>query len=175
MKTGSIQKRTVLGLLAALAVALSAVDAMLPPLPLPGVRLGLANVAVTAAAALVSPLGGVAVAALKVLFVLFTRGVTAAWMAGCGTVLAVMITVALLPLCRRDWMTFVGVSIAAAGAHTLGQLGAATMLLSTAVWSYAPWMLVLSIPAGAITGMVLNVLIGRLWPLINNETKGLGE
>ncbi len=150
------------GLFAALAVVLSAVESALPPLPLPAVRLGLANVAVTAGAVLISPLGGVFVAVLKVLFVLLSRGVTAAWMSACGTALAVGMTLALLPLVRRDKMTYIGVSVASATAHTLGQLAAATLWLTAAVWSYAPLLILFSLLSGCVTGLVLNVCIPRL-------------
>ena len=150
------------GLFAALSIVLSALEGVLPPLPVPMARLGLANVAVTAAAALISPVGGLCVAVLKVLFVLFSRGVTAAWMAGCGTALALSMTLLLLPLVKREHLTYIGVSVASATAHTLGQLAAATLWLSAAVWSYAPLLLVCSLLAGCMTGLVLNVLIERL-------------
>lgn len=166
MRRVSVRDVTLIGLFAALSVVLSALEGLLPPLPLPGARLGLANVAVTAATVLLSPLGGVLVAVLKVLFVLLTRGVTAAWMAGCGTCLAVTVTVCLVPLWRRKCLSFVGVSVASAGAHALGQLIAAMLLLSPAVWVYAPLLLVLSIPSGTLTGLLLNVLIPRLMPLV---------
>lgn len=150
------------GLFAALAMVLSALEGALPPLPIPLARLGLANTAVTAAMVLVSPLGGVCVAVLKVLFVLFARGVTAAWLSACGTLLAVGMTALLLPFVRRQRMTFIGVSVASATAHTLGQLAAATVWLTAAVWSYAPFLIVFSLSAGCLTGLVLNVLIPRL-------------
>lgn len=153
------------GSFAALSMVLSALEGALPPLPLPLARLGLANVAVTAGMVLVSPLGGVCVAVLKVLFVLFTRGMTAAWLAGCGTALAVGMTLALLPLVRCQRMTYIGVSVASATAHTLGQLAAATLWLTAAVWSYAPLLILFGLLAGCVTGLVLNVLIPRLMPL----------
>lgn len=169
MKRLSVKELTLVGLFAALAVVCSVLESFLPPLPVPGARLGLANVAVTAATVLLSPIGGIAVAALKVLFTLLTRGVTAAWMAGCGTCLAVATTVCLLPLWRRERLTFVGVSVASAGAHTLGQLLGSTVLLSGAVWAYAPMLLLLSVPAGVLTGLVLNMLIPRLMPLCSKD------
>lgn len=157
------------GLFAALSMVLSALEGALPPLPLPGVRLGLANVAVTAATVLISPPGGVCTAVLKVLFVLLTRGVTAACMAGCGTALAVGMTLVLLPLVRRNRLTFIGVSVASATAHTLGQLTVASLWLTAAVWSYAPLLILFSPAAGCLTGLVLNVLIPRLEPLRNRQ------
>lgn len=157
---------TLTGLFGAAAIVLSVLEALLPPLPVPTARLGLANVAVTAALALFGLPSGAAVAAIKVVFALLTRGITAAWMAGTGTLCAVLLTAALLPLRRRGALTFVGVSIAASAAHTVGQLAAATMLLGGAVTAYAPWLLLLSIPMGTVTGLVLNVTVDRLDPIL---------
>lgn len=162
----SVKDLTRAAMMAALCVALSFAESWLPPLPIPGARLGLSNVALTASAVLVSPMGAVFCAAIKVLFVLLTRGVTAAWMAGGATALALVTTLCLLPLQKRCRMTFVGVSIASATMHTLGQLSAATWLLATAIWGYAPLLLPMSLLAGTVTGLVLNVLIPRLKPLI---------
>ncbi len=155
-----------IGLFGALTVVLSALESTLPPLPVPAMRLGLANVALTAAAALFGAGAGVCVAVIKLVFVLLTRGATAALMASGGTALALLVTVLLLGLYRREMFSFVGVSVAAAGAHTAGQLLVSVWLLGAAVMSYAPLLLVVSIPAGIATGLLLNVLIPRLVPII---------
>ncbi len=165
----TVKDLTRAALFAALCVVLSAVESWLPPLPIPGARFGLSNVALTASAVLVSPIGAVFCAAVKVLFVLLTRGVTAAWMAGGATALALATTLVLSAARERCRMTFVGVSVASATMHTLGQLTAATLLLSTAVWAYAPLLLLVSLVTGTVTGLVLNVLIPRLEPLVHHH------
>lgn len=156
------QRLALLGMFAAVTAALTAVESLLPPLPIPGARLGLANVALMAAMWLTGPVGGVMVGVCKVLFVLLTRGVTAAWMAGCGTLLSLAMTALLLPAVKREKLTFVGVSVAAAGCHTVGQLVCAVWMLSTAVVSYAPLLLVVSTASGTLTGLLLNMVIPRL-------------
>lgn len=158
---------TLIGLLGATAVVLSWLESALPPLPVPGARLGLANVAVTAAMTLLGVPAGAAVGGIKVLFALLTRGATAAWMAGCGTLGAVVLTACLLPLYRRERLTFVGVSTAAAAAHSLGQLAAASLLLGGAVMVYAPWLLLVSLPTGVVTGLLLNITVDRLRAVIS--------
>ena len=171
MRRLTAKELTVAALLTALCLVLSLVESTLPPLPVPGARLGLSNVAVTASAVLVSPLCGVLTAVLKVLFVFLTRGASSAWMAGWGTALSVTAMLCVLPLQKRQWMSFVGVCITSAGMHTAGQLFAAALMLSPAVWSYAPLLLVLSVPAGFLTGLVLNLLIPRLMPLMKRTLK----
>lgn len=155
-------KLALIGMLAAVCMALSALEGWLPPLPVPGARLGLANVAITAAMWLTGPVGGAAVGLCKVGFAFLTRGASAALMALGGTVLSLAITVILLPLVRRQRLTFVGVSVAAAGCHTVGQLLTASWMLSTAVVSYAPVLLLISTVSGTLTGVVLNALIPKL-------------
>lgn len=162
------QRVAVLGLLSALTVVLSALESALPALPVPGARLGLANLALTAAVWWFGVPSGAAVAAIKVLFVMLMRGATAAWMACFGTAAAVLMTALLLPLCRRERVTFVGVSVASAAAHTLGQLATATVLMGSAVTAYAPWMLLISVPSGVVTGLVLNATVPRLTMVVNN-------
>lgn len=174
MKTLSLsptRRLTLVGLFSAVTLVLSALESALPSLPVPGSRLGLANVAVTASIVLLGPVNGATVALIKVLFVLLTRGVTAALMAGGGTTLAVIATVLLLPLYDRRVFSFIGVSVSAATLHTVGQLLCATVLMSAAVWSYAPLMFLMSLLTGIVTGTLLNMLIPRLKPLVSPKIK----
>lgn len=159
----SLTKRlALLGMLAALTAALSLLESWLPPLPVPLARLGLSNVTVTVAAWCLGPMGGIALGVFKVLLALLTRGATAFLMAACGTAASVAVTLLTLPLVRRETLTFVGVSVAAAGAHTLGQLVCATVLLTPSVWSYGVWLMAIGAVSGMVTGLVLNGLVGRL-------------
>lgn len=165
MKTHTLSpahRVTLIGLFGALTIALSALEGMLPSLPLPGSRLGLANVAVTASIVLLGAPAGALVAAIKIVFVLLTRGLTAAFLSGGGTALAVLGTVLLLPLTERRVFSYIGVSVSAALLHTLGQLGCATVLLRAAVWSYAPLLILMALLTGIVTGTLLNLLIPRL-------------
>lgn len=167
MKERTVAYRVaMIGLFGALAVVLSFVESALPPLPVPAMRLGLANVALTAAVAFFGWQAGVPAAIIKIVFVLLTRGVTAALMATGGTALSLLLTVLLMELYRREVLSFIGVSVAAAGAHTAGQLLVAAWMLGAAVAAYAPLLLLMSIPAGIVTGLLLNVLIPRLMPII---------
>ncbi|MBQ4616902.1 MAG: Gx transporter family protein [Clostridia bacterium] len=165
------ERVALLGLFAALAVVLSALESALPPLPVPGARFGLANLAVTAALWWLGAPAGASVAAAKVLFVLLMRGATAALLALGGTAAAFLVMIALLPLCRKEKLTFVGVSISAAAAHTAGQLGVASMWIGAAATAVAPWMLWISILSGAVTGLVLNVAVPRL-TMLGTRSKG---
>ncbi len=153
---------TTVGLFAAMAAALSFLESLLPSTGLPGVRLGLANIAVTAALWLLGAGGGAAVALVKVLFVLVTRGGMAAILSLAGTTAAFFTMWCLKRVYDKGTMTMIGVSVASAAAHTIGQLSVAAWLLSAAVGGYAPIMLLVCIPTGILTGCLLNELLPRL-------------
>lgn len=166
----SVQNLALAGLFAALAVVLSFLESLLPPLPVAGLRLGLANVAVVAAIAITGAYSGIGVALVKVLFVLMTRGATAALLSVSGTLPAVVVMLCLFPLVRRERLSFVGVSVVAAVCHTLGQLVCASVLLSEAVWTLVSLMMLVSTASGTLTGVLLNMMISRLpQPLMRKD------
>ncbi len=163
-----IQRLTLIGVLGALSVALSALEGWLPALPVllalpvPGVRLGLANLAVTAALFWLGLPAALSVGILKTAFVLLTRGLTAAMMTGAGTLLAVLAMAVMRPLYSRRAVTFVGVGVAGAAAHTIGQLSVAALLLGAGAWYYTPPLLLCAAACGTLTGLLLNLLLPRL-------------
>jgi len=172
MKTNKVSRFVAaVGMMAAMATALAFLESLLPPVGIPGARLGLANIAVTAALWLLGVGGGVATAAVKVLFVLLTRGVTAGFLSLCGTTAAVTITLLLMPLYKKQTMTFVGVCVSASAMHSLFQLLGASVLLSASVMSYTPLMLLVSVPTGILTGLILNGILPRLTPALRRSVE----
>lgn len=157
MKNTPIQRLTITALLAALALALSFLENLLPPLPVPGVRFGLANVVVMAALAGLSFAGAAGITAAKSLFALLTRGPVACLMSTLGGALALFAMAAVHRWGRR-WFSFIGVGVLGAAAHNVGQLLGAVALLGSAMWYYTPVLLLISIPTGVVTGAVMNIL-----------------
>ena len=146
--------------LAALALALSYMESFFPLtllVPLPGVKLGLANiVTLYALYALGFP------SALAILLVRCTLG---ALFAGNASALlfsllgglAAMLTMAALSRSKR--LSIFGVSIAGAAAHNCGQVCAAIITLgSTAPLYYLPFLLLVSLFTGALSGLVTALL-----------------
>lgn len=142
--------------LSALAVVLSFLEGLLPPLPLPGAKLGLANVTVMYALCGVSLPCAVGVTVVKTVFALF-RGPVACLMSAIGSVLSLMV-MALVHRFFRDKLSFVGLGVVGAVAHNMGQWAVSYVLLGSAMTYYAPLLLLLAIPAGIVTGLVLNVV-----------------
>lgn len=153
-----------LGVLGALAIGLNYLEGFLPPLPVlpPGAKLGLSNIAVMAAAKRGGVKDALAVALLKALFVLLTRGVTAFWMSLAGGLLSAFITALLL---KKDKQPFgyIGIGVLGAVCHNLGQLAVAAVLTGPVVLlGYGPYLLLFALLTGALTGLVLKVVMPAL-------------
>ena len=152
---------TLCAVLVALAMALSYTERFIPlqmVVPLPGVKLGLANI-VTLFALL--QLG--APAAFSVLIVrcllgaMFAGNASALLFSLMGGVCAMLVMIALKRFRR---LSVFGVSIGGAAAHNMGQIGAAIITLGdTAVLGYLPILLGVSLITGALTGFVTTLLL----------------
>ena len=148
------------------ALLLSFVEAVIPlgVLPLPGFKLGLCNLAITAAAFRYSVKDAAAVSLCRILlnFLLF----------GSPTSLIFSLTGGLLVLFALNLLTrpglaprfsFLGISVLCAMMHNAGQLAAARILLGPAVGSYLPALAFASLLFGGLNGVILNRLPDRIY------------
>ncbi|MBQ4054601.1 MAG: Gx transporter family protein [Clostridia bacterium] len=168
ISTGSPLKRlTADAMLIGAAMMISYLEAILPlelAVPLPGVKLGFANLAVMIAFFAVGISDAAAVSFIRVLLtgLLFGSGISMIFSA-----LGALCAFAGLLVYRfvlKKLLSFVGASILCAALHNLGQLIAAMLVLSDgAVMAYAPVMLTASIFCGALNGVLL-VLVTRALP-----------
>lgn len=150
--------------LTALALALSVTEHMLPLtvlIPLPGLRLGLANLVTVFALCRLS--------GRETLLILIARCLLSALVGGNLTVLAFSLTGGLLALAimavllRCPGLSLIGVSMAGAAAHNVGQiLAAMAVLVSRAPLVYLPALLLASIVTGGVTGLVSVLLVDRV-------------
>ena len=142
-----------LGLMFALAMALSLLESMIPALPMlpPGVKLGLSNI--------VTMYCAFTVAALKSCFVLLLRGPAGASMSLAGGLLSVLV-MRLLLLSKQMREQVPLVSIVGAISHNVGQLLAASVLLrSAAALYYLPVMILAGVGMGVLTGLTLRLVM----------------
>ena len=59
--------------------------------------------------------------------------------------------------------SLLGVSVAGAAAHNIGQVLAAAVWMQTgAVTAYLPFLLVMSVPLGLVTGLTAAVVLGHM-------------
>lgn len=158
------------GLLAALALVLSAVELMLPPLPLlpPGAKLGLSNIVTMYAADAVGLWPALCIAVIKGLFAGITRGATAMLMSLSGGILSTAVIWLLLQIKTKPF-GLAGLGVAGALSHNAAQLVVAALLTTPAVLYYIPWLILFGILAGILTGMVLQIIIPLLKKLRFNE------
>lgn len=148
------------GLLGALALVLSAVEGMLPPIPMlpPGAKLGLSNIVTMYAAGAVGLGPALCIAVIKGLFAGMMRGATALMMSLAGGVLSTLVMWLLLRLKSRPFGT-IGLGVAGALSHNAAQLLVAVLLTTPAVAWYVPWLIVFGVCSGILTGLVLRVVM----------------
>lgn len=163
-RSRKVKRLALMGLLFALAMALSFLESLLPALPMlpPGIRLGLSNIVTMYALFVLGPVSGYTIAILKALFVLLTRGAVAAAMSAAGGVFSVtiMLLLSLLPGIKKQYLLL---SIFGGAAHNIGQLVMARFIINNQyVWYYFPVLLAAGLLMGAITGMALRVVLPYL-------------
>ena len=163
-RSRKVKRLALMGLLFALAMALSFLESLLPSLPMlpPGIRLGLSNIVTMYALFVLGPVSGYTIAVLKALFVLLTRGAVAAAMSAAGGIFSVtvMLLLSLLPGIKRQYLLL---SIFGGAAHNIGQLVMARFIINNQyVWYYFPVLLAAGLLMGAITGMALRVVLPYL-------------
>ena len=156
------------GMLAAAAIALSAAESLFPALPFlpPGAKPGFSNLACMLAAGSMGLGPALSVAVCKALFAGLTRGVSAGLLSLCGGLLSTAVTFLLL---KSPRFGYIGIGIAGAVGHNLGQLAAAALLLTPAVFGYLPWLLLFAALTGTLTGLLFGLLEPRLVPLLSDR------
>jgi len=161
-RAADIERLASRSLLAAVALVLSYLETMIPlPVALPGVKLGLANVAVAVALFTLDARAAAGVAAVKVLAsgLLFGSPTMLAYSFG-GTALAFA---GMAGLAAIPGVGLVPVSMVAAILHNAGQLAVAAMLLQTpTVFVNLPVLAVAACVTGGVTGAVGEAALSSL-------------
>lgn len=152
--------------LLALAVTLGLVESFLiPPLPVPGLRLGLANLAVLLAFAALGPTRALRVSLVRVILVGLaagTLGGPTGLLSAAGAV-AAWFAMWLLFRLGRDAFSVVGWSLGGSAAHVLGQLAVACVLAGGfAPLLLMPLSLALSLISGLLIGYSARLLLARI-------------
>ena len=145
------------GLLIALAMVLSYVEAMIPlPLLVPGMKLGLANLVTIVGLYTVSVPGTAAVALLRIVLVGLTFGNSFSMLYGlAGGLLSLAVMVVLK---KTGWF-----SVAGGIGHNIGQLCVAVWVTKQpGVLVYLPALLAAGTAAGAVIGVVGGMVAERV-------------
>ena len=157
----NVRKLTISALLTALALALSYVERFIPLnllVPLPGIKLGLANVVTLFSLFSLGPGYALGILISRCLLgALFGGSVSSLFFSLSGGILAFIVMLVSMKL--RIFSVF-GVSVLGAAAHNTGQILAATILMdSTALWGYLPLLLLTACFTGIITALMAQAVI----------------
>ena len=159
MKT---KKLTVLGLSVALAMILSFVESQIPSfVPIPGVKIGLANIVVVFALYKLGWKEAVGISLLRVFLVSVLFGHAASFMYSFAGALFSFCGMALMK--KTGLFTHVAVSVAGGVLHNAGQILMACILLGTNVIAYyLPFLIISGTIAGVVIGLLASVMISRI-------------
>ncbi len=149
------------GILGALALALSWLESLIPAFPLlpPGAKPGLSNIVTMFAVSTLNPAYALFIVLIKAAFAGITRGLTAFLMSLCGGLMSLPAMWLLLKKFRKNPFGLVGTGICCALAHNLGQLIAATVITDTlTIVGYAPALLVFGVATGIVTGCIFKAV-----------------
>ena len=158
----NVKKTARLGLLTAIALTIFMVEAQLPALvPIPGVKLGLANIVTVFTVFTMGPGSGAAVLFARIfLGAVFGGSFGAILYSAAGGALAILTTIGLRHLLRENQLWIAG--IFGAMAHSLGQMLVAIWVSGTpALAVYLPVMIAIGIVTGTFTGLCAQFLLNR--------------
>ena len=157
------------GILIALAMVMSFVESLIPlPVPVPGVKLGLANLVTIAGLYLIGIPGTIGVTVLRVVLVGLSFGNPYSMIYGLSGSFLSLLIMALAKKYR--WFSQVGISILGGIFHNIGQITFAALIVQTAgVYVYLPVLLI----AGCIAGAVIGILGGIMTDRLTNFTKNM--
>ncbi len=160
------------GLLIALAFIFSYVEAMIPlPLPVPGIKLGLANLVNVVGLYTVGALGTAAVSLVRIVLVGFTFSNTFSMIYSLAGGIASLFVMLLAK--KSGFFGKVGVSILGGIFHNIGQLSVAAFVTRTAgVYSYLPVLMAAGVAAGAVIGMLGGMVAERIDAVARQSREG---
>lgn len=151
-------------MLIAISILFHLIESMIPlPLPIPGFKLGLANIVGLIALYMYDAKIMLTVNVMRVLLASLMRGILFApgfWLSLCGVMLS---SCAAIIVKHKTPMTVFGVSAASSAFHVIGQVIAVTILYSQFLMgALLPILLILSIPTGLFTGFLAKQVLNRI-------------
>lgn len=153
------------GILIALAFLLSYIESIVPvPIPIPGIKLGLANLVVLTGLYTMGAKEAFVLSILRIILVGFTFGSPSTMMFGlAGGILSWCFMVLFS---KTKLLSLTGVSIVGGLSHNIGQI-------LVAVWVVKNVMLVYYLPFLLLSGALTGTVIGILGSMIVNRIKKL--
>lgn len=144
------------GVLTALAMIFSYVESIIPvPIPVPGIKLGVANIAVITILYVLGVKEAVIINLLRIILTALLFGNLNSFLFSIsGAILSMTIMIIMKKL---DFFSYIGVSVCGGVMHNVGQIIAAVFIMgSEAIAYYLPVLIV----SGVFTGVVIGVVSG---------------
>ena len=161
MKNRSI-RITTFALTVSVAMLLSYIESRVPAfVAIPGIKVGLANIAVIFTLYKFGARSAVTVSIIRVILVATLFGTPVSFIYSVsGATLSLILMILLRKLTP---LTEVAVSVTGGVAHNIGQIAAASFMLSTnVVLYYLPFLLVSGTIAGIVVGVASAILVKRI-------------
>jgi heptaprenyl diphosphate synthase len=150
-----IKKMTLYANLLAIAIILNIVESLWQVIPVPGAKIGLANIVTVIILFVYKPTDSIYFVIIRVIFVSILTGKLfnpIFYMSLSGGIFA---SISMVILFKLDFFGLLGISVLGSIMHTIGQIMMGIFVVgSIAVISYLPVMLLISVPAGIVTGIV---------------------
>lgn len=154
------KKLALMAVLTAIALTIFMIENQLPsPVPIPGIKLGLANIiTLTAMAILGRKEAGAILAARIIMGAIFAGSPSTFIYSAAGGILAYIVMCVTIGLFKENQLWIV--SALAAIAHNAGQLGACALIVKTpGIFAYAPILAASGVITGVFTGFAAIYLI----------------
>ena len=162
MRNKKTLQLTTMAFVIAFAMILSFIESRIPAfVAIPGVKVGLANIAVIFTLYKLGVKEAITVSIIRVLLIsmLFGSPVSLIYSV-CGATLSLGVMILLKKLTP---LTEVAISVSGGVMHNVGQIAAASFMLSTnVVIYYLPFLLVSGTVAGVVVGIASAILIKRI-------------
>ena len=156
------KKLAILAMTISLALILSFIESRIPAfVAIPGIKIGLANIAVIFALYRLGVREAIAVSIVRVIIVSMLFGSVASLIYSVsGAVLSLSIMILLKKLTP---LTTVSISVSGGVMHNVGQIAAASFMLNTnVILYYLPFLLFSGTLAGVVIGVVSALLVKRI-------------
>ena len=158
----TLKRWVTLAMLAGIALTIYLVEAQIPtPLPIPGVKLGLANIVTLLVLARFGPRDALTVLLVRiVLGSIFAGQIISFFYSLAGGLLCLLVMLLALRLLgtRQLW----AVSVFGAIAHNIGQLAVAVFLTNLGILWYAPALFAAAIVTGVFTGIAAQAVLKHI-------------
>ncbi len=162
-----VKELTRMALLTAIALTIFMIEAQIPPVvPLPGVKLGLANIVTVYAVFVLGPGRAANILACRIfLGAVFAGNFSTIFYSAAGGACAILATIALRKVLTEKQIWVAG--CLGAIAHSIGQIAMAAWISGTpSLVMYLPVMVAISVVTGLFTGLCAQFLVNRgknLW------------